>query len=208
MGIMERWTARDLVLGSQLALVLTLALCLPLMPHFLFSTNMGGISNYGVHARTVVPYTAGITVSSLLLALAGRRLSRDGHRGLALICSTTGVLFAINVLSTYPYKLGPTWGLVHSVCAILLAVAELAGALAVARLVDDRTSYAALAVTVAAFLVMTLSFFGTLHVLFAAEVLTGCAFGFLLVHGVGWAEDTGPSFAWTGRASPLTRTRS
>jgi len=174
-------TARDLVVGSQVALMVTLAVCLPLMPHFLFSSDMGGTSNYGVHTRTVAPYTIGILTSAVLLIRAAAALGATGQHRLALVARATAVLFLADLVSTYPYKLNPTWRAVHTGCGIALAGAELLGAIAVARLQRDPAARAATAVVVAAFTVLALTFFGALHLLFAAELALGAGFGFLLV---------------------------
>src|SRR5687768_5459989 len=89
----SRWSVPALVLCSQLALAGALAVCVPLMPDFLFSSTMGGVSNYGVHARTVVPYSAGIVISAGLLLTAAARLTLTGtDRALALLCRVTGVV--------------------------------------------------------------------------------------------------------------------
>jgi hypothetical protein len=185
-AIGPRWSVSSLVLGSQLALAVALAVCIPLMPRFLFSSTMGGVSNYGVHARTVAPYSVGIAVSVWLLLKASGQLELTGEdRVLARVCRIIGVLLLLNLLSTYPYQLSPAWELVHSLCAILLAIAELIGAVILAGMLHDWSGYTVMAIAVGAFVVMALTQFGVLHVLFVAEVTAGVAFGILLVRAAG-----------------------
>jgi len=179
----------SLVLASQLALALALAVCIPLMPRLLFSRSMSGVSNFGVHTRTVLPYTAGFVICACLLLKASTQLAMTGqNRQLAALCRITGVLFLLNLLSTYPYHLDSTWRLVHDLCAIVLALALLIGAVTLAELLHDRSGYIVLAVAVAAFVVMGLTQVGLLHVLFAGEVASGIAFGILLVRAAKRAE--------------------
>jgi hypothetical protein len=200
----NRWSTSSLVIGSQLALAAALASCVPLMPNFLFSSTMGGVSNYGVHARTVVPYSAGIVIAALLLLRASAQLALTGQdRVLALLCRITGALLLLNLLSTYPYQVAAPWDVLHKGCAILLAVAELVGAIAVAvLLLRDRAGYIAMTVAVVAFAVMALTLFGLLHVLFVAEVTTGVAFGILLVRAAGVADSRAAGPAGPSRAVP------
>jgi hypothetical protein len=201
-AIGNRWSASSLVLGSQLALALGLAVCIPLMPHFLFSSPMGGISNFGVQARTVAPYTAGMVLSAWLLLKASAQLALTDNDRLAMLCRITSALLLLNLLSTYPYRVAPAWELVHSLCAILLAVAELIGAVTLAGLLlRDRPGYTVMAVAVAAFVVMALTQFGVLHVLFVAEVTTGVAFAILLVRAVRRAGSAQP-VGWGGQDGP------
>jgi hypothetical protein len=182
----SRASAFSLMLYSQISLAVMLLICVPLMPRFLFTSNMAGVSNYGVHGRTVVPYTAGILICVWLLLRAAAHLARTGtDRGLARLCRVVAWLHLLNLLSTYPYKIGPTWALVHSICAILLAVAELAGAVILAvLLLRDRAGYVLMALAVGAFVVMALTQMGFLHLLFVGEVITSAAFGVLLVRAV------------------------
>ncbi len=177
----DRWSARRLVVGSQAVLGLTMLVCLALMPRFLFSSNMGGSSNYGVHARTVLPYTVGIVVSALLLLRAARVLIRQGNRRLGIVAGTSSVLILVDLLSTYPYKLSGTLSAVHYGCGVVLAVGELIGAIVVVRLQRDPAGHVAVAVMLAGFLALVLTFFGALHVLFAAELTTAAAFGAVLI---------------------------
>jgi len=48
--------ARDLLV-SQCTFFAFLALCIVLMPGILFRRNEGGMSNYGIHTVTVIPYS-------------------------------------------------------------------------------------------------------------------------------------------------------
>ncbi|HST84042.1 MAG TPA: hypothetical protein VLL08_20070 [Kineosporiaceae bacterium] len=181
-AMVNRWSASSLVLCSQLALAVGLTVCVPLMPHFLFSSTMGGVSNFGVHARTLAPYTAGIVISAWLLLKVSVQLTLTGEdRALAMLCRITAALFLLNLISTYPYQVAPTWRLLHNLCAILLAVGELVGAVTLAWLLRDRSGYTVMAIAIGAFVVMALTQLGVLHVLFVAEVTTGVAFGVLLV---------------------------
>lgn len=192
------WTARASALSSVAVLGVTLLGCVVLMPRFLFSTNMGGISNYGVHAATVAPYTLGVVAAALLLLRAAAQLAHsDGHSATAALCRLTAVCYLLDLVTTYPYRQGQAWAVLHTDTAILLAVVELLGAVALAWLIRDPL-VRWLAVTVlAGFTALSLTHFGWLHILFVAEVVTGGAYGVLLARAAGRPES--PTRAVRGR---------
>lgn len=181
-------SASGYLLYSQLALLAALVICVPVLPRFLFSTNMGGVSNYGIHAETVIPYSLGILVASWLLARGSVALGRTTGqaRALVTICRLTSLMYLVNLVTTYPYKVSHFWGLVHSTAAVALAATELSGTVVLATVVlRDALGYALLALESAGFGALAMTYFGQWHVLFVAEVTTGAAFGAILVRAAG-----------------------
>jgi len=154
------------------------------MPRFLFSTNMGGVSNYGVHLTTVVPYTIGV-VGEVACLLRVHALLRPGTqarvRAVRTVLLVTCGAIAVNLLTTYPYKSSDLWAAVHSWSGITLAIVELVGAAVLARGTTDRTARAAFVLVCLGFLLLFLTYIGVLFILFVAEALTAAAFGLLLV---------------------------
>lgn len=178
-----RWAIR-----SQLVLLAAIVVCTALMPRFLFSTNMGGVSNYGVHLRTVVPYSLGV-VGEVACLLRVAALLRAEHaagtaRTLRTVLLVTCGAIMLNLITTYPYKLNEMWATVHSWSGIALAAVELGGAAVLVRLTTDRTAQVAFTLVVLGFALLALTYVGVLFILFVAESLTAAGSGLLIVRVV------------------------
>lgn len=170
-----------LVLRSQLVMFGTLVFCTALMPGFLFSRDMGGVSNYGVQPLTVVPYSLGTVAAVWLLWLAGTRALTLHPRRVGLLARAAAICLAVNLATTYPYKSSPSWAMVHSWTAIGLALVEFLGGLALSSVaVRGGIRWVARVLLVIGFSCLVLTYVGRLHVLFVAEVTTAAAFGLAL----------------------------
>jgi hypothetical protein len=172
---------------GQLMFAGGLLLCLALMPHFLFERNEGGVSNYGVHALTVVPYTVAFGAFSLSLLSAARSLPPTTRSASAIRrCLTllAGLLF-LALVSTYPYKLNHVLDNVHIAAAIALVMAEvIVGGWFVLRLARDRLNLVFYGVQLIGFGLSFLTFIGSLHVLFASQLVMSLGFGVVLVRTI------------------------
>jgi hypothetical protein len=175
------------IVWSQTVLFGSLLVCTALMPRFLFSRNMGGVSNYGVQPRTVAVYSAGVVVAAFLLLRAARASGQlASPRLVAGSCRLIAALYLGDLCTTYPYKLNAVLASVHSWAAILLAVTEMVtGVLLVARAARCPAGYAALAVQTSAFVLLGLTYAGSIHVLFLAETIAAASFGLLLLLAAG-----------------------
>jgi hypothetical protein len=160
-------------------MVAGLALCVALHPGLVLKRDESGLSNYGIHARTVIPYSVALATASataLVVAMRGRVLGRGDRRAFTLYA----VLMAAELVSTYPYMVNHTWHTVHVVVGVALVTAEFvvtcwwaAGSSwawrGVAALEGGGTLLGALTVA------------NVVHVLFLAQVLANVAFGALMV---------------------------
>ena len=63
----DQWHAYRLMVTGEVAFVLFTGVCVALHPGFVLKRNEGGLSDYGVHIKTTVPYT----LSLVLLSLCG-----------------------------------------------------------------------------------------------------------------------------------------
>lgn len=189
-GSMSLSKAARYVLASQLSLYAYLLICFLLLPKFLLQSNEGGVSNYGVHALTVVPYSLAFWLSGLLLLAAGYSVNRrPAARTLRRVLLLLGVLTLLVLLTTYPYKLNRVFDDLHIWAAVLLFVTEmLVGIWLVGQ---QRRSFLALAlftVQLAGFVLSGLTLFGYLHILFLAQLINNVSFSALLVYGVSRAK--------------------
>jgi hypothetical protein len=173
-------SARDVAWG-QIGFAVFIGVCVVLHPGFVLKANEGGISDYGVHAKTLAPYTLALGLPGVLTYLAARRLpvvSPDARR-LRAVLFAYAALITLTLLSTYPYTLNRTLADVHIAVGAVVTVFESGASLWMYRAVRR---YATVLVAQLVGLVLGgLTIIGVLHVLFASEVISGVAFAYLLV---------------------------
>jgi hypothetical protein len=174
----------QLVLISQCAFFVGVAVCIAITPTYLTSANEGGLSNYGVHRDTVVPYTLAFLCSSVLLLVAAHlararaSTERPFRRGLR----TVGWLALAVLVSTYPYKVDSGLRDVHIVLGIALIATEVCFGLWLAhRIVGDAEARLALGVLVAGAALAVVTLAGVLHLLFTTQLVASLAFAYLVV---------------------------
>lgn len=177
---------RQLLYG-QLALFIGLFLCLLLIPHFLFETNEGGISNYGTIAKTIVPFTLAFGFCGFCTIVAAASLPRTISRYKTLhgALLVLGVCYFLVLSSTYPYKLNRFFDALHVYAGLALIIWEMAfGSWLVWVLPRNRVLIALFTAQWVGFLLAVLTYIGLLHTLFVAQCLMSVAFGLLLVRSV------------------------
>ena len=173
------------VVGGQVCFVLFIFVCVAIHPGFVLKRNEGGMSNYGVHIETALPYTLA------LLGLAGfsRRaavlLRHDGPsvRRLRRILNAYSVIVFIMLLSTYVYTRNLTLRDFHFGFGTVLILFEVASSLWMFRLCrryfwDDVFLFMQLVGSILCLVTIV----GALHVLFFAEMLTAAGFAGLIIH--------------------------
>jgi hypothetical protein len=165
-----------------------LFICCLMIPHFLFESNEGGISNYGLYAKTVVPYTFALSLSGILTLIAAR-YAPDKH--IKQILVIIGVLLIATLLSTYPYKVNYFLKELHLYVSTALLVAEFVSGLWFSLFMSrDILSLTFMAALLVGFVLIFMTYFKLLHILFIAELLTSIAFGALMVRTVEMAGTT------------------
>ena len=172
---------------SQLCLLSFVALCIALHPGLVLKWNEGGLSNYGIHVKTAVPYTLGFALCSFFTFATARTLPARSHlaKQMRLLLNVYGALVLFSMLSTYGYTLNTPLKLLHVVSGIAIILFGTGASLWMfARLRSSRSDSVWLAIQVAGFVLALIDFFNVLHVLFLAQLLTGVGFGFLVVHAV------------------------
>jgi hypothetical protein len=173
------------VLIGQLLLFFFLFVCLALIPHFLFETNEGGISNYAIYAKTVVPFSLSTISGALFALIACQHLGDkpEASKKLKLYLRIWAFFALISLISTYPYKLSPILGHIHEYIAILFVFYEIwfAGWMTF-RLIKDNFNFLAWSFQIVGFIFGILNNFGVVHILFVVEVWEGLAFALILVH--------------------------
>lgn len=183
-----------LVLAAQVNLVSWLLVCILLSSQYLLQSDEGGISNYGAHVRTVLPYSLAFLVSAWCVYRAGRSLPVETRQRSQLVrlLSVVAGLYVVVLGSTYLYQRDSLFRDAHAMSSALLAVFELATGLWLVRtLLGDWLQYAAFGLLFTGFMLGVLTAQGWLHLLFVAEFTIGSAYGVLLVRAVRQAVAVG-----------------
>jgi hypothetical protein len=174
------WRAATFVAAGQWGFAFGVALCVVLRPGFVLKVNEGGVSNYGVHVRTAVPYYLALTVAAVGAYLAATR-ARDSmelpqrFRAL-LLCYATLIVLAL--ASTFGYTLDKPQRDLHVGVGIVLTVFEVLASLWMYR--ERRGDLGLVLVQLAGVVVAALTIVGLVHLLFVSEIVTGASFAVLL----------------------------
>lgn len=169
------------VTRSQLAFALFIAICVALHPGEVLKSNEGGVSNYGAHLKTIIPYTVAFSLASALSYRATRSLhtARLEARHFKTLLLAYAALTLLTLVTTYGYTLDRPQRDVHVAAGALITIFEFSAALWM--YVVLRRFVVVLLVACAGLVLAALTFFGVLHVLFLTQILIGGSFAFLLV---------------------------
>lgn len=172
--------ARAVAIG-QVAFAAFIAVCVALHPGFVLKANEGGISNYGVHAKTWLPYTLALGSASFFSFRGARSvLVHDGRsKRMRLALNAYGTLMALTLVTTYPYRLDIVLKDLHDGVGAVVFVFELVTAAVMVRALGRRRGV--FVVQVAGFVVGAVTFMGGAHLLFLAQVVSGVAYAVILV---------------------------
>jgi hypothetical protein len=180
----DEWRAVSYVVRGELAFLFFIGASVALHPGFVLKWNEGGMSNYGLHIKTAVPYT--LALSSLVFSSrrAAQLYAGAGGRSRRL----SGLLWAYSVvvlsvmLSTYFYSRNIELKDLHFVCGTLLVVLVGVGSLWMYRLWPPSARIRALlGVQLLGDALALLTVVGTLHFLFLAEMLSNIGFAAFLI---------------------------
>jgi len=178
------------LLISQLSLLLDLAICLILIPHYLFARNEGGMSNYGIHLRSVVPYSLSFLVAAYYVLKAALTIKARSVtlRRLRLLLVGYGIIFLLILITTYGYKTNTFLKDTHIVVTIITFWFELLSAIWLCKaFLSDKLNISLLVCQFIALIIGSLTFFGAFHLLFTSQLITIITFGVILVRSSGQA---------------------
>jgi hypothetical protein len=181
---------------SQAAFFGLLLVCIGLHPGYLFARNEGGISNFGVHALTVAPFSGAFLACAVLLVAASRatpRTTPEARRFAGGLGSFAGILVVV-LVTTYPYQHGVALRDLHfATGAAAICFEAGASAWLVVSLRRGRLDLAAGALELVGVALAACTVAGVLHVLFVSQLVTSAAFGVLLVRACARLEGPAPS---------------
>jgi hypothetical protein len=172
---------------SQISLAAFSALCVAMHPGLVLKWNEGGFSNYGIHIKTVIPYSLAFGLCAFFAFRAASSLSKEDPsvRALRHLLGAYGVLMLFTLASTYPYKLNTPLKDIHTAVGIVTLLFEpISSAWMYASRRGLKWDGFLLATALVGLILAVVDLAGILHVLFLAQVFTGVGFGFLLVRTV------------------------
>lgn len=172
------------VVVGELAFLVFTAVSIAMHPGFVLKGDEGGLSNYGVHITTAVPYTLALA----LLAFYNRRAAlhcavedQRSRRLRVLLTSYCSVVLLV-LLSTYVYTLNGVLKNVHFGLGTVLILVVFVGSLWMYRLWPPTPAARLFLLMQVSGDVLTLATaVGALHLLFLAEMLSNIGFASLLV---------------------------
>jgi len=178
------WRAYQLMVAGEASFLVFTSVCVALHPGFVLKGNEGGLSDYGVHIKTAVPYT----LSLALLVLCNLRAAflypegdRETRRLRFLMLTYCGVVGLI-LLSTYVYTLNGDLKDLHYGLGTLLMVVVAVGSVWMYRLrPPSATLRIFLVIQIVGDVLNLATAVGALHVLFLAEVLSNIGFALILI---------------------------
>jgi len=172
------------VAHGELAFLFFTAVSVALHPGFVLKWNEGGMSNYGLHIKTVVPYTLALVLLSHYSRRAGQLYaggdSRSRRLG-AMLKAYSAVVLSV-MLSTYFYSLNNVLKDIHFAFGTLLVVVVGVASLWMYRLWPPSTLVRVLlAVQLTGDVMALLTVVSGLHILFLAEMLSNMGFAALVI---------------------------
>jgi hypothetical protein len=174
-----------LVQRGQICFGLFIAVCVALHPGFVLKWNEGGMSDYGSHLETAVPYTLallGLVEFSRRAGSLYRQNDRTTRRLRRVLYSYSAIVF-IMLVSTYVYTLNLALRDFHFGFGTVLILFEVSSSvwmfLLFRRFVWDGIF---LGMQIVGSVLSLVTIVGVLHVLFFAEMLTGAGFAGLIIH--------------------------
>ena len=180
----EKWRAVSNMVRGEVAFLVFTGVCVALHPGFVLKRNEGGLSDFGLHVKTAIPYTLSLALLIVYNLRATSLASDDDKRSRRLrflIRSYCGVLVFI-LLSTYVYTLNGVLKNFHYALGTLLVVVVTAGSLWLYRLWPPSPLVRIfLFVQLTGDILNMLTAFGGLHVLFVAEMLSNVGFAAILI---------------------------
>ncbi len=173
-----------LIILGQVSFFFFLAVSVALHPGFVFKVDEGGISNYGIHLKTAVPFSLAFLLCSYFSYRAGRlyRAPDVIIRRLRSLLFTYCVLLLVTLLSTYGYKLDVGLKDAHIAVGVVTVTFESVASVWIFAQLRSTVDTAFLLLQLGGLVVAGLTVFGALHLLFLGQALADVGFALLLIH--------------------------
>lgn len=176
----NRPRAATYVAWGQWGFAAGVAIAVALHPGFVLKANEGGISDYGVHLKTAVPYDLALAGAALgaYLAATSARDSVALRQGLRAVLLTYATLVSLTLASTFGYTLDRPQRDLHVGVGSLLTVFEVLASLWMYK--ERRGDFALMLIQLTGFILGALTLIGLIHLLFVSEMVSGVSFALML----------------------------
>jgi hypothetical protein len=172
------------IVWGQILFVVFIAVCVALHPGIVLKSNEGGVSNYGIHVKTAVPYTLALGLLAFYSHRAAVLYSKSDAvtRRLRRVLTTYSMIVIVMLFSTYVYSLNHVLRDIHISFGTVLITFESIAAIWMFGRIRGVWDGVFLVTQIAGALLALITIVGVLHVLFLAEELANTGFACLLIH--------------------------
>lgn len=180
----EQQRAVTFIVRGELAFLLFIGVSVALHPGFVLKWNEGGMSNYGLHIKTAVPYTLALALLAFYSRRAALLCARGDERSrrLRLVLKSYSSILLLVLLSSYIYSLDIVLKDVHFALGTVLVVLVGSASLWMFQLWSPSTwVWLFLFVQLSGDVLALLTALGDLHFLFLSEMLVNVGFTSLLI---------------------------
>ncbi len=174
---------REFVIG-QLCFVVFIGLCVALHPGIVLKWDEGGVSNYGIHIKTAIPYTLALVLLAFYSKQAANRYvtSDPLARRFRAVLSVYSAIVIVMLFSTYVYSLNHVLRDVHiAFGTVLITFQSFASVWMCSLSRRTRWNWVFLVTQLSGALLSLITILGLWHFLFLAEELTNTGFAGLVV---------------------------
>jgi hypothetical protein len=172
----------DLVLYGQVLMAVFFTVCVALHPGFVLKRDEGGVSNFGVHLKTCIPYSAAYAAAGVSSWIVGTRARAPGGlHDVGRILRVYAVLLMVTLTTTYFYTLSILSHDLHIMVGGVLFAFEVMTSWWMVRRLGRRRDWLWLAVQWTGSVLAALTIAGTLEVLFLSQVIAGVGYAVVLV---------------------------
>jgi hypothetical protein len=178
--------ASKYVTYGQWNLIVFVLLSISLHPGFVLKRDEGGFSNYGIHAKTVIPYSLTYLGCVFFTLLAVKCLPEIGHdtKVLTTLLRSYALICFLLLVSTYGYSLNSPLKDIHGAIGLIaMAFDPAASVWLFLRTNKSGWDRAWLGIEAAGVVLGVIDIIDIAHVLFAAQAVVALGFGFLLARG-------------------------
>jgi len=181
---------------GQIALGLSLFICLLIIPHYFFTLNQGGVSNYGTSEQTRTLFIFGFAAAAAGTLMASLKLPSGSKKttNLKISLYLLSLLYVLVLVSTFAYKSGDFTKQLHLWAALVLFLFMLCQSLWIRRSAStDKRLTIAFTLFNFGWIIGILTALEIVHLLFTAQVISGTSFGYMLTRMVKSHEDRTPT---------------
>ncbi len=183
-----------LIVLGQVSFLVFLALAVALHPGFVLKADEGGISNYGIHLKTVVPYSLAFVLCAYFSIRAAGLCRGPGitTRRFRYLLTVYACLLLLTLLSTYGYRLDVGLKEIHVAAGVTTVAFEVAASVWMYAQLRGGWDAVFLAVQLVGSAVAGLTVLGVGRLLFLGQAVASMGFALLLIRTGQAVPPSGP----------------